>query len=114
MMQPLRSGLRFRGPIKAVVFDWAGTVLDYGSLAPVHAIMRVFGSRGLPLTEAEARGPMGMSKRDHLTELVALEHVRERWRTLYGESPGSKAVDALYSEFRDALKGILAEHSQLI
>ena len=27
----------YRGPVQAVIFDWAGTTVDFGSLAPVTA-----------------------------------------------------------------------------
>jgi phosphonoacetaldehyde hydrolase len=56
----------YRGPLKAVVFDWAGTTVDFRSRAPVLAFVRTFQQFGIDLSEAEARGPMGLAKRDHL------------------------------------------------
>ena len=46
--------------IKAVIFDWAGTMIDFGSRAPMGAFVEVFGEFGVDLTVAEARGPMGL------------------------------------------------------
>ena len=31
----------------AIIFDWAGTTVDFGSLAPVRALQRLFAGRGL-------------------------------------------------------------------
>jgi beta-phosphoglucomutase-like phosphatase (HAD superfamily) len=39
--------------VKAVIFDWAGTIIDYGSLAPMGAFVETFGpSRRLPFCDA--------------------------------------------------------------
>ena len=50
--------------VKAVVFDWAGTMIDFGSLAPMGAFVRSFAQFDIPLTIAQARGPMGLPKHD--------------------------------------------------
>ena len=48
--------------VKAVIFDWAGTVVDYGSLAPMGAFVETFAEFGVAISIDEARGPMGGSK----------------------------------------------------
>ena len=58
-------------PVKAVVFDWAGTVIDFGCMAPVEALIDVFAAEGLAITAAEARADMGRAKLDHLRALLA-------------------------------------------
>ena len=58
-------------PLKAVVFDWAGTMIDFGSRAPVVALCRAFAAEGVTIEEAEARADMGMAKRDHIRALLA-------------------------------------------
>lgn len=50
--------------IEAVIFDWAGTTVDYGCFAPVKAFMEAFAHHGVPVTMEETRKPMGMLKRD--------------------------------------------------
>ena len=52
--------------IECVIFDWAGTTVDYGCFAPVHAFMEVFRAYGMEPTMEETRKPMGMLKRDHI------------------------------------------------
>ncbi len=49
--------------VKAVIFDWAGTVIDYGSLAPMGAFVETFAEFGVSISIDEARGPMGRAKR---------------------------------------------------
>jgi phosphonoacetaldehyde hydrolase len=61
--------------VKAVIFDWAGTVVDYGSLAPMGAFVETFEEFGVSITIDEARGPMGMAKRPHIAALMALPRV---------------------------------------
>ena len=33
----------YRGPIEAVLFDWAGTTMDFGCIAPAEVFVEVFG-----------------------------------------------------------------------
>src|ERR1035437_10603258 len=61
-----------RRRIKAVVLDWAGTTQDFGSQAPVGAFMEVFAKYGVPITTAQARGPMGVYKLDHIRAIAAV------------------------------------------
>ena len=41
----------------AVIFDWAGTTVDYGCFAPVQAFADAFGEYGIRPTMDEIRGP---------------------------------------------------------
>ena len=45
--------------LQAVVFDWAGTMIDFGCRAPVVALRHVFAEAGIEVTESEARADMG-------------------------------------------------------
>ena len=38
-------------PVKAVVFDWAGTMVDFGCMAPVEALIEVFAGEGVALSD---------------------------------------------------------------
>ena len=52
--------------VKGIIFDWAGTVVDYGCMAPTKVFIDVLKDRGINITMAEARGPMGLAKKDHV------------------------------------------------
>ena len=47
----------YRGPIEAVILDWAGTTLDFGCVAPAVVFVEVFKRQGVTIDMAEARGP---------------------------------------------------------
>lgn len=38
-----------QGTVKAVIFDWAGTIVDHGSIAPVLAFVEVFKRHGVEI-----------------------------------------------------------------
>ena len=54
------------GNIRLIIFDWAGTTVDFGSRAPAAAFAKVFAANQVDVSDAEARKPMGLSKREHL------------------------------------------------
>lgn len=54
---------------KAVIFDWAGTTVDYGCFAPVQAFMEVFKHFGVERTFREAGADAVIQ---NLTEIPAL------------------------------------------
>jgi phosphonoacetaldehyde hydrolase len=59
--------------ITAVIFDWAGTTVDFGSLAPVRALQKLLAGRGIEITEEEARRDMGIHKKDHIRALLRMK-----------------------------------------
>jgi phosphonoacetaldehyde hydrolase len=101
-------------PFRAVILDWAGTTVDYGSRAPARAFVELFASVGIKISEAEARGPMGRAKWDHIAELLALPAVADCWRERYGHPATPDDVNQLYTDFLLRQKEILAAHSDVI
>ena len=85
--------------VKAVIFDWAGTVIDYGSLAPMGAFVETFAEFGVSISIEEARGPMGMAKRPHIVAIMALPRVAEAWTKRHGHAPTEADIDAVYAAF---------------
>jgi phosphonoacetaldehyde hydrolase len=106
----LPQGQKFR----AVLFDWAGTTVDYGSRAPTQVFLEIFRRRGVEITVEEARGPMGMAKRDHIASVLFLERVRDLWTKLHRRVPDDADVQAMYDEFLPLQKETLARGSELI
>ena len=66
--------------LQAVVFDWAGTIIDFGSCAPMGAFVELFRKFDIELSIDDARGPMGMAKWDHIQALGRLPHVAAQWQ----------------------------------
>ncbi|MFL9927209.1 phosphonoacetaldehyde hydrolase [Herbaspirillum lusitanum] len=85
--------------LEAVIFDWAGTIVDFGSFAPTQVLLDVFASVGVPISMQEARVPMGLAKWDHIRALGNLPAVAERWRKRFDARMSDADVDRLYAEF---------------
>lgn len=100
--------------LQAVLLDWAGTTVDYGSRAPARAFVEVFRRRGIEITESEARGPMGLAKREHIAAIAGLPRVTELWCAVHGHPPTDADVQAIYDEFLPLQKETLANHSDVI
>jgi phosphonoacetaldehyde hydrolase len=101
-------------PVKAVVFDWAGTMIDFGCMAPVRALLDVFAEDGVILSDAEARRDMGKAKLDHLKAILADPDVAARWRSAKGALPSEADIDRLYLALGPAMTTAAARASQLI
>jgi phosphonoacetaldehyde hydrolase len=100
--------------LKAIIHDWAGTVVDHGSRAPVAALQRVFAENGVAITTAEARQDMGVLKIDQIRFILAAERVRDQWLRAYGHAPSEQDVERLFTEFLPRQAEILAEFSEPI
>lgn len=85
--------------ISAIVFDWAGTIVDYGSCAPMGAFVKLFEKFNIPLTIEQARGPMGSAKLDHIKALLALPEIKTAWTKEHGSAPTNLDAQMLYDVF---------------
>lgn len=104
----------FRGPLTTAIFDWAGTVLDFGCIAPVAAFREAFAEAGVDISEAEARLPMGAAKREHIELILAQPQVQTRWLTAKGAASTQDDVDRLYTEFLRIDEVNCAKYSAMI
>jgi phosphonoacetaldehyde hydrolase len=86
-------------PIRLIVFDMAGTIIDHGSVAPVAALMTAFDELGLAISVEEARGPMGLEKRDHIAAVLRLPAVSSRATSIFGHEPTAADVQTIYNRF---------------
>ena len=65
--------------LKAIVFDWAGTMIDHGSRAPAIVFQEIFHQQGIEITVDQAREPMGMAKREHIAAITRMPYVQKKW-----------------------------------
>jgi phosphonoacetaldehyde hydrolase len=100
--------------LKAVILDWAGTMVDHGSLAPLDVFHRAFAQVGVEITEAEARGPMGMPKWRHIQAVGNLPRVAAAWEEAHGAPFSDADVDKLHALFLPMTLTAVADHAQLI
>ncbi|MFQ7552711.1 MAG: hypothetical protein ACLRMZ_23450 [Blautia marasmi] len=73
----------------AIIFDWAGTTVDYGSFAPVQAFIKAFEEFGITPTIDEVRAPMGMLKIDHIRTMLSMDRIKDLWTQIHG-TPGPR------------------------
>lgn len=97
--------------IEAVIFDWAGTTVDYGCFAPVQAFIEAFKKFGIEPTVAEVREPMGMLKWDHIHTMMQMPRITEEWKCVHGRMWDTKDVDAIYERSEKAIFKILHNFS---
>ena len=100
--------------VKAVVLDWAGTMIDHGCCAPVMALRRVFAQASVPISEAEARADMGRAKRDHIRAILATPSIVEAWRAAHGGEPTEADVSRLHDAVEPMMRGAAKECAALI
>lgn len=98
-------------PLQAVIFDWAGTLVDFGSLAPTQIFVEAFASFGITITLEQARGPMGLSKWDHIDQLLKHPDISAQWQTAFGRLPERADVDAIYARFMPMQIAKVGEYS---
>ena len=99
---------------KAVVFDWAGTTIDFGSFAPMGVFVEAFKSFGIETSVAQARAPMGKPKWDHIRAMMDDADIAAQWQARYGHAPGNADVDAVYKVFVPMNEEVVARYATLV
>src|SRR5215472_16288581 len=100
--------------IQAAILDWAGTVVDHGSRAPMGAFVRAFAQFGVTISIADARGPMGMAKWDHIRSVGRTPAVAAAWRARHGRDFNEDDVRAIFDVFEPMNIASAAEHADFI
>ena len=97
-----------------VIFDWAGTMVDFGCEAPVKALIEAFDAAGVAIDADLARRDMGKAKIDHVRALLAEARVASAWRERHGSAPGPADVDSLMTRLEPLMRRYAASASDLI
>lgn len=97
-----------------VIFDWAGTMVDFGCCAPVHALIDAFSRHGVSITSAETRRDMGKAKADHVRALLREPRIAAAWTLATGAGPVAADCDALVVELGPLMRDQAAQAATLI
>ena len=104
----------YNGPLKAAILDWAGTTVDYGSFAPTAVFIKLFARQGIKITEAHARLPMGLMKKDHLRAIAAIPEVSRQWEAQFGAPITAAQIDSMFQDFVPLQVECLQEYAEPI
>lgn len=113
---------RYRGQIKLVILDIAGTVCDgpqdlrhiypnddgLAVKGPVIVFERMFNKFRMDLDWATIRKPMGKFKKEHLEDILAFPHVREKFRKAHGRDWTKQDVNEMFDMFRPEMAQVAA------
>jgi len=97
-----------------VIFDWAGTMVDFGCEAPVKALLEAFAAESVRIDAATARRDMGKSKKDHVAALLADPTVAAAWREAHGRTPAPQDIDVLMTRLEPLMRQHAAQAASLI
>lgn len=98
--------------VNAVIFDWSGTTVDYGCMAPAIAFKNVFKNCGLDIPIKQIRSFMGLPKREHIQKILQLDDVVKSWFGKFDRKPDKNDLDNLYNAFEPQLFAILEKYSK--
>ena len=97
--------------IKAVILDWAGTTVDFGSMAPVAAFRGAFDYIGLSPGDDLIRRFMGLPKKDHVRCMLKTDSLARKFEERFGKPPDEATVELVYGKFEPMLYEVLSEYA---
>lgn len=89
--------------ITCIVMDWAGTAVDFGCFAPLHAFLKIFEEKNIQITYCQAREPMGLLKIEHIKAILRMPEVNAQFRRIYGREWNTGDVNEMYASFENHL-----------
>lgn len=99
--------------IEAVIFDWAGTTVDYGCFAPVQAFKDAFNEYGLAVTNDQIREPMGMLKIDHIKTMLEMKSINDAFVNKYNRNFNEEDINKIYQLFETSLMTGIVKHTDI-
>lgn len=99
--------------LEAVIFDWAGTVVDYGCFAPVNAFKEAFKQIGIEVSNDEVRAPMGMLKIDHIKTMLAMPRIEDEFVKQNSRLYNEEDVNRIYAIFEKELMNSIAKYTDI-
>lgn len=90
--------------IEAIIFDWAGTTVDYGCMAPLKAMQAAFAHSNIEVSLEEIRKPMGLAKLEHIKAVLVNLH----------KDLNDEEIENIYDFFERNIMTNLHEYTDLI
>src|ERR1700732_3239842 len=106
--------MAIRDRFDLVIFDWAGTMVDFGCHAPVIALREAFALRGVAISDAQARRDMGKPKVDHVRALLVDPVVNRAWTEARGRPADDEDVRELMTDLGPLMRNQATQAARLI
>jgi len=87
-------------------------IVEYLHL-PWHLLMSLK-KYGIDISQAEARKPMGMFKKDHIRAILEIPEVQQRWQKKFGKKSTEEDVVKLFDDFFPMQTSCLSKYADLI
>src|SRR5690606_2979792 len=100
--------------LEAVLFDWAGTLVDFGSFAPTKVFVEAFAQFVMNVSLEQARGPMGMGKWEYIRPMCDEPSLASQYEAKFGRLPTDDDVTAIYERFLPMQLEKVAQYSAVI
>jgi phosphonoacetaldehyde hydrolase len=111
---------RYKGPIRLVILDIAGTVCDgpqdlrhlypnddgLAVKGPVIVFEKMFRKHGMVVSWETIRRPMGKFKKEHLREILEIPEVAVQFKEVHKRSWGEGDIDEMFDMFRPEMAKI--------
>lgn len=105
---------QYIGSVKAIIFDWAGTIIDFGCMAPAQVFAEIFKEKGIDVTNKQAREPMGLQKRDHIAAIAAMPEIAKQWHNIYQRPITDADIDDMFENFVPLQQKVVENYVTLI
>jgi phosphonoacetaldehyde hydrolase len=99
--------------VQLVVFDWAGTLVDYGCLAPARAFLEAFAKSQLMLTMPQVRWSMGLHNYEHILNLLEMPPISSQFLAVHGRPWTDADVMRIYDDLGPLLLDACRQFSSL-
>jgi phosphonoacetaldehyde hydrolase len=100
--------------VKLVIFDWAGTLIDFGAQAAAEALLETFARYKLMLTMQQVRSPMGLPDYEHVRALLEMPAVGEQFQIVHGRRWNEADALELLHDLRAIQAQVCRDHCGLI
>lgn len=102
----------YTGPLRAVILDWDGCIVDHGSRASALTMIELFRRHGVQVDMPQVRATMGLGQRAQLEALADMDQVALQWEQIHGVYPTQRDVYNLYEEFIPLQTACMADYGK--
>ena len=89
--------------LELVIFDLAGTVIEFGSLATIKAIKKIFIKKNIHISNELIKKYMGLKKINHIKKILESPQTKTDWKKQFKKNYSHKDLKNLNIELEKKL-----------